>query len=107
MIEQLINNYSIKEWEGSGRGSGQVRLFGGNRESGRVNVSSGRVQEKWPVNNSRPIHVLTELNVAYLWFLGEIIITQLRHMASPCADEQENGFDEISVGKATCAPWDH
>ena len=38
--------------EGSGRGSGRVRLFVGNRGSGRVNVSPGRVQEKWPVDNS-------------------------------------------------------
>ena len=29
--------------EGSGRGSGRVRLFVGNRGSGRVNVSPGRV----------------------------------------------------------------
>ena len=29
--------------EGSGRGSGRVRLFVGNRGSGRVNVSTGRV----------------------------------------------------------------
>ena len=38
-------------------GSGWVRLFVGNRGSGRVGstfrrVGSGRVQEKWPVDNS-------------------------------------------------------
>ena len=33
-------------------GSGRVRLFVDNRGSGRVNVSPGRVQEKWPVDNS-------------------------------------------------------
>ena len=43
--------------EGSGRGSGRVRLFVGNRGSGRVGstfrrVGSGWVQEKWPVDNS-------------------------------------------------------
>ena len=32
--------------EGSGRGSGRVRLFVGNRGSGRVNVSRGRVGSK-------------------------------------------------------------
>ena len=32
--------------EGSGRGSGRVRLFVGNRGSGRVNVSPGRVGSK-------------------------------------------------------------
>ena len=37
----------------SGRGSGRIRLFVGNRGSGRVNVLPGRVQEKWPVDNSR------------------------------------------------------
>ena len=31
---------------------GRVRLFVGNRRSGRANVSPGRVQEKWPVDNS-------------------------------------------------------
>ena len=39
-----------------GKGLGRVRLFVGNRGSGRANVSpgqvgSGRVQEKWPVDN--------------------------------------------------------
>ena len=38
-------------WE-KGRAAGQVRLFVGNRGSGGVNVSPGRVQEKWPVDNS-------------------------------------------------------
>ena len=33
--------------EGSGRGSGRVRLFVGNRGSGRVNVSPGRVGSGW------------------------------------------------------------
>ena len=47
--------------EGSGRGSGRVRLFVGNRGSGRVGstfrrVGSGRVQEKWPVDNSDPMY---------------------------------------------------
>ena len=37
---------------GKGRAAGRVRLFVGNRGSGRVNVSPGRVQEKWPVDNS-------------------------------------------------------
>ena len=32
--------------EGSGRGWGRVRLFVGNRGSGRVNVSPGRVGSK-------------------------------------------------------------
>ena len=32
--------------EGSGNGSGRVRLFVGNRGSGRVNVSPGRVGSK-------------------------------------------------------------
>ena len=35
-----------------GNGSGRVRLFVGNRGSGRINVSPGRVQEEWPVDNS-------------------------------------------------------
>ena len=38
--------------EGSGRGLGRVRLLVSNRGLGRVNVSPGRVQEKWPVDNS-------------------------------------------------------
>ena len=37
---------------GKGRATGRVRLFVGNRGSGRVHVSPGRVQEKWPVDNS-------------------------------------------------------
>ena len=38
--------------KGSGRGSGRVRLFVGNRGSGQRFAGSGRVQEKWPVDNS-------------------------------------------------------
>ena len=33
-------------WGRGGLGSGQVRLFGGNRGSGRVNVSPGQVGSK-------------------------------------------------------------
>ena len=41
----------------SGRGPGRVRFFVGNHGSGRVVsgqrfAGSGRVQEKWPVDNS-------------------------------------------------------
>ena len=44
-------------------GSGRVRLFVGNRGSGRVGstfrrVGSGRVQEKWPVDNSETTYLL-------------------------------------------------
>ena len=39
--------------EGSGRGSGRVGSdFIGNRGSGQRFAGSGRVQEKWPVDNS-------------------------------------------------------
>ena len=44
--------------EGSGRGSGRVRLFVGNRGSGRVNVSPGRVGSK----KSDPWTTLVQLN---------------------------------------------
>ena len=47
----MINNYSIEECTYGGRveprvGSGRVRIFVGNRGSGRVNVSPGRVGSK-------------------------------------------------------------
>ena len=38
--------------EGSGRGSGQTFGQQSRVGSGRVNVLPGRVQEKWPVDNS-------------------------------------------------------
>ena len=58
--------------EGSGRGSGPVRLFVRNRGLGRVNVSpsrvrSGRVQEKWPVDNSgTSLSLLQKSNASWL-----------------------------------------
>ena len=42
----IIQLKTIHIVEGSGRGSGRVRLFVGNRGSGRVNVSAGRVGSK-------------------------------------------------------------
>ena len=71
---------------GKGRAAGRVRLFVGNLGSGQRFVGLGRVESgprKVTHGQLWPIHVLTELNITYLWFLGEIIITQ-RHMASPC-----------------------
>ena len=38
--------------EGSGLGSGRVESDFWSAISGRVNVLPGRVQEKWPVDNS-------------------------------------------------------
>ena len=59
----IIQLKTIHIGVGSGSGSGRVRLFVGNRGSGRVNVSAGRVgsrvQEKWPVDNSDPAIVRT------------------------------------------------
>ena len=37
---------------GKGRAAGRVRLFVSNRVSGQRFAGSGRVQEKWPVDNS-------------------------------------------------------
>ena len=39
---------------GKGPAAGRVRLFVGNRGSGQRFAGSGRVQEKWPVDNSVP-----------------------------------------------------
>ena len=55
-----MNNYSIKECtygEGSGRVSGRVgpdflSAIAGRAGSGQRFAGSGRVQEKWPVDNS-------------------------------------------------------
>ena len=57
IIKLLINNYSIKlcTYErrvGPRVGSSRVRLFVGNRGSGQRFAGTGRVQEKWPVDNS-------------------------------------------------------
>ena len=52
-----MNNCAIKECTYGGRvrprvGSGRIRLFVGNLGSGQRFAGSGRVQEKWPVDNS-------------------------------------------------------
>ena len=66
---------------GSGRvGSGRVRLFVGNRGSGRVGsgqrfAGSGRVQEKWPVDNSGDWDTLSHAVESISWLnIGGIIL---------------------------------
>ena len=49
--------------EGSGRGSGRVGLFLGNRGSGQRFAGSGRVQEKWPVDNSGALFIMHQVFV--------------------------------------------
>ena len=61
LINIIIQLKTIHIGEGSGRGSGRVRLFVGNRGSGQRSGGSGRVQEKWPVDNSDVRYVLCDL----------------------------------------------
>ena len=46
-----VGNLNVELMKHSTYG-GRVKLFVGNRGPGLVNVSPGRVQEKWPVDNS-------------------------------------------------------
>ena len=96
--------------EGSGLGSVRVRLFVGNRGSGRVNVSSGWVESKKSDRWTTLTHPCTNRAQRCSSLISRINNHNTAPHGQPvlCADEQmkqrETGFDEISVGKATCAP---
>ena len=64
----MLNSWNIVHIAGVGWGrvgSGRVRLFVGNRGSGQVNVSPGRVEEKWSVDNSDPSIIIRTLDVTH------------------------------------------
>ena len=78
-----MNNYSIKDYihigEGSGCGSGWVRLFVGNRGSGRVGL--GRVGSGQYFAGSGPIRKVTR---GQLWLYYQPYANDTNHTMYSC-----------------------